>query len=107
MLLLALGQASWAKGLALGGLASAVNFALMAVFLPKAVGRGRGRAEAFSFFSLIIRFAVMGAALALALYYRPAVAVGACAAGLFMVQFTLVAERWLGRVWPAYFAGSR
>ena len=104
--MLALGQPAWAKGLVLGGLASAANFFLMALWLPRSVGVRRGRAEGFSLLSILIRFSVMGAALAAALYFLPRAAAGACAAGLFMVQFTLIAERWLARRWPALFAGS-
>lgn len=43
LLLLLLGQTAHAKGLALGGLASAANFLFMALWLPRVLGRKLGR----------------------------------------------------------------
>ena len=107
LLLFALGEGPWAKGLALGGLASAANFYLMAMMLPRALSEGRARAQGMSLFSILIRFAVMGGALGLAIYRQDTVSVGWCAAGLFAVQLTIIGERILGRFFPAVFAGSR
>ena len=90
---LALGQGSWARGLAVGGLASAANFFLMAWLLPRAVGASRRRAEGWSLASLALRLGLMAAALGLALHWPGQMAPGACAAGLFMVQITLLLER--------------
>ena len=93
LLLLAVGQPAWAKGLAIGGVASAANIFLMALMLPRALGRRRGAAEGMSFLSIVVRFAVMGGALALALTSRGEVSVAATAVALFSVQLVMIAER--------------
>ncbi|MEW5913925.1 MAG: ATP synthase subunit I [Thermodesulfobacteriota bacterium] len=95
LLLLALGQGSWARGLVLGGLASALNFLIMAWLLPRTLKPGRG-ALGGSLVSLVLRLGLMALALALALMYPARVSVFACAAGLFLVQFTLLSDRLLG-----------
>jgi uncharacterized membrane protein len=46
LLLVALGYPAWAKGLAIGGVASAANLFLMALMLPRALGRKRGARKA-------------------------------------------------------------
>lgn len=93
LLLLVLGQPAWAKGLAIGGVASAANLFLMALMLPRVLGRKRGAAEGMSFLSIVIRFAVMGAALALAITSQGKVSVAATAVALFSVQIVMIAER--------------
>lgn len=93
LLLLLAGQAPWAKGLAIGGVASAANLFLMALMLPRVLGRKRGAAEGMSFLSIVIRFAVMGGALALALTSGGKVSVAATAVALFSVQIVMIAER--------------
>jgi hypothetical protein len=90
------GQAAWARGLALGGLASAVNFLIMAWLLPRALDPARRRGQAFTVGSVALRFALMAGALAVALSMPQRVAPLAAAAGLFMVQFTLLSDRLLG-----------
>jgi len=93
LLFVALGNASWARGVILGGLASAANFYLMAMLLPRALGQSRRRAEGFSLFSLVARFGLMALALGLALTHPNKFAVGACAGGLFAVQVTIFLDR--------------
>jgi hypothetical protein len=93
LLLMVLGYTAWAKGLAIGGVASAANLFLMALMLPRALGRKRGAAEGMSFLSIVIRFAVMGGALALALTSNGKVSVAAAAVALFSVQLVMIAER--------------
>lgn len=93
LLLLLAGQPAWAKGLAIGGVASAANLFLMALMLPRVLGRKRGAAEGMSFLSITIRFAVMGGALALALSSQGKVSVAATAVALFSVQIVMIAER--------------
>jgi ATP synthase I chain len=90
------GQAAWARGLALGGLASAANFWLMAWLLPRALDPARRRGQAFTLASVVLRFALMGGALAVALSLPQRAAPLAAAAGLFMVQITLLSDRLLG-----------
>lgn len=98
LLLVALSQTGMAKGLALGALAAAGNFILMAAMLPRAVQTGRGKAEAFSLFSIILRFALMGGALygAFALFGKPGIA--GAAIGLFSVQAAILVDRVQGRL---------
>lgn len=106
LLLVALGQGAWAKGLALGGLVSAANFALMAWLLPRSLGAGRRRAEGWSLVSLALRFLLMAGALGLSLSWPGELSAAACAAGLFMVQITLLLDRltparWREATWGA------
>jgi len=108
LLLLAAGEPAWAKGLALGGLASAANFLLMALLLPRVLRQeGRRGAEGMSFLSVVIRFGLMGLALYVAAVHPQSLSLGACAAGLFAVQATIISDRILGRWFPALSAGSR
>lgn len=93
LLLVVLGYPAWAKGLAIGGVASAANLFIMALMLPRVLGRKRGAAEGMSFLSIVIRFAVMGGALALALSSQGKVSVAATAVALFSVQLVMIAER--------------
>lgn len=97
LLLAVVGYTGLAKGLALGTLASAGNFLLMAWLLPRAVQTGRGKAEAVSFMSLALRFALMGGALFLAFYLFGKPGIGGAALGLFSVQASILAGRWTGR----------
>ncbi|MBU1273747.1 MAG: ATP synthase subunit I [Proteobacteria bacterium] len=90
------GQAAWARGLALGGLASAANFLAMAWLLPRALDPAQRRGQAFTVASVALRFGLMAAALAVALSMPQRVAPLAAAAGLFSVQFTLMSDRLLG-----------
>ena len=107
LLLLALGQTAHAKGLALGGLASAANFVFMALWLPKVLGRKRGLSEALSLLSIVLRFGLMGSALALCLYFPSQFSAAACAVGLFAVQFCLFLDNfWRSRL-AAKLSGSR
>ena len=90
------GQSGWARGLALGGLASAANFLVMAWLLPRALDPAQRRGQAFTVASVVLRFGLMAVALALALSMPQRVAPLAAAAGLFTVQFTLMSDRLLG-----------
>lgn len=90
-----MGNLVWARGLALGSLASAANFALMAWLLPKILNPSRGRAQMLSLGGLSLRFAVMAAALGLALAKPDFMAPLATAVGLFSVQLTIGARRLL------------
>jgi ATP synthase I subunit len=96
LVLLVLGHPAWAKGLALGGLASAANFLLMSWLLPKALDPGRGKTQGLTLVSVALRFAVMALALGLALSNPQRIAIAPCALGLFMVQITLLSDRFMG-----------
>jgi hypothetical protein len=67
----------------------------MAWLLPRVVEPGRGT-PGWSLISLVLRLGLMALALALALVFPARVSVFACAAGLFLVQFTLLSDRLLG-----------
>jgi|GEM_PF-1258876 len=99
LILVVMGRLAWAKGLALGGLVSVVNFTLMAWLLPKALGAGRRRSEGWAFGSLALRFSLMALALGWCLYKPQSLSVAACAAGLFVVQLTLLTNRFLPERW--------
>ncbi|MCF8034268.1 MAG: ATP synthase subunit I [Desulfarculaceae bacterium] len=90
------GQSDWARGVALGAIASVANFLVMAWLLPRALDPARRRGQAFTVVSVVLRFALMAAALAVALSMPARVAPLAVAAGLFMVQFTLLSDRFMG-----------
>ncbi|BEQ17097.1 ATP synthase subunit I [Desulfoferula mesophila] len=96
LILTLIGQASWARGVALGALASAGNFLAMAWLLPRALDPAQRRGQAFTVLSVALRFGLMAAALAVALSMPQRVAPLAAAAGLFTVQFTLLSDRLLG-----------
>ncbi|MCB2228853.1 MAG: ATP synthase subunit I [Desulfarculaceae bacterium] len=96
LVLVLVGQAPWARGVALGAVASVANFLVMAWLLPRALDPARRRGQAFTVVSVALRFGLMAAALAVALSMPARVAPLAVAAGLFMVQFTLLSDRFLG-----------
>jgi len=107
LVLLVTGLTNYAKGAALGGLASALNFYLMAQLLPRTLGRSRRGAEAMSLMSLVLRFALMGAALAICLKFPGQFAVAACIPALFAVQFVILADRFAGGRLLTLASGSR
>ncbi|MDI6795741.1 MAG: ATP synthase subunit I, partial [Desulfatibacillaceae bacterium] len=87
-----LGYPQEGKGFLLGVLASILNFGMMAVALPARVLASSRKASAFkSLSSILLRFAVMGAALA-AGFFLPAVSFFAVAAGLLCVQAAILAD---------------
>ncbi len=88
----ALGQVSWAKGLALGGLGSGANFWLMALLLPKVVDP-KDRASWMGMASWVVRYGVMALALGVCVAFPGQFSFLACAAGLFSVQGGLLLER--------------
>ena len=93
LVLYALGEPAWAKGLALGGLGSALNIGVMALLLPKAVDPLQ-RASWMGVASLAARYGIMALALGVCVLYPGRFAFLACAAGLFSVQLGLVLENW-------------
>jgi len=86
----------WGRGLGLGGLASVVNFWLMAGFLPRTLNPSRGKAEVLSLLSILVRFSVMAAAMGVALIFPQRFSIALTIVGLFMVQITLISGRVLG-----------
>lgn len=96
-LLMLSGHVSLGKGLILGALFSIVNFVLMAVALPLRIGRGRGPSALVSLASIAVRYALLAAPLIFAFNHLQ-FAVSSTAAGLFMVQLSILLEQaWAGR----------
>ena len=90
------GHRSWARGVALGGAASLVNFLAMARYIPRhavRVGSGGQRAAAGRY---TLRMIVAGAALFLAAS-ADGIALGATIPSLFIAQGVLVAGELTGR----------
>ncbi len=96
LVLMLVGEGRWARGVALGGLASVCNFWIMGGLLPRSVGP-QGPSRGWSLASLMGRFILMAAALALAMIFESRVAVGGCIAGLFAVQLTLMTRQVLSK----------
>jgi hypothetical protein len=87
-----LGYPQEGKGFLLGVLASIVNFAMMATALPAKVFAESRKSSAFkSLFSILLRFAVMGAALS-AGFLLSSISFFAVAAGLLCVQAAILAD---------------
>ncbi|MBR9984691.1 MAG: ATP synthase subunit I [Desulfosarcina sp.] len=91
LLFLALGQKEICRGLVLGGVFSAVNFALMGQALRFRLSDNRKVAARRSLLSLLLRYALLAIPLVLAVqsdrFNFPATAVG-----LFMVQLVIMIE---------------
>ena len=95
LILMVLGHAAWAKGLALGGLTSAANFFIMAWLLPRALTPQGRKAQAWSLVSVTSRFGLMAVVVGLALSWPRSLSLPWCLVGLFTVQITLIIGRLL------------
>ena len=89
-------EPAWGRGLALGGVASVLNFAAMAWWLPRTLDSQRRRSEVMSLVSLVGRFALMGGALAVALVFPRRFTFAAAVVGIFSVQINILGEQMLG-----------
>lgn len=91
LLFLAVGQKEICRGLVLGGVFSAVNFALMGQFLRYRLIDNRKAAIRRSFVSLLLRYLLLAIPLVLAVqserFNLPATVVG-----IFMVQLVILIE---------------
>ena len=91
LLFLVLGQKGICRGLVLGGVFSAVNFALMGQMLRHRLSDNRKAATRRSLVSLLLRYALLAIPLILAVrsdrFNFPATAVG-----IFMVQLVIIIE---------------
>ncbi|WP_319406496.1 ATP synthase subunit I [uncultured Desulfosarcina sp.] len=91
LLFLALGQQGICRGLVLGGVFSAVNFAIMGQLIRFRIRDNRKAATRQSLLSLLLRYALLAIPLVLAVrsdrFNFPATAVG-----LFMVQLVIMVE---------------
>ncbi|MCB2188167.1 MAG: ATP synthase subunit I [Deltaproteobacteria bacterium] len=102
------GQAAWARGVGLGGLASVINILVMAKLLHRVFTPGADRNMGWQLASQGIRFGVMAAALGVALVFPARFTPLATAAGLFAVQITIYLDRFLlSRLATAHNLGSR
>ncbi len=79
------------KGLILGALFSIANFSLMSAFIPLRVAPAGRRRSLIVIGSLLLRYVLLAAPVVLA-HFTGWVSVIGVAAGLFMVQFTILAE---------------
>jgi hypothetical protein len=93
--LLLLGFYALGKGFILGSLFSALNFFLMAVFLPVRFGLGRSKSTLISLASLCFRFSLLAIPLILAAK-NTQFAIASTIAGLFMVQIVI----FIDQLWP-------
>ena len=84
------------KGLILGTLFSVLNFYIMALAIPRRIGKGRSKSFFFSMASIYLRYALLAIPLILA-FKQDAFAFSSAAAGLFMVQFAILGDHLLAR----------
>lgn len=89
--MIGIGHPAIGKGFLLGTLLSIVNFILIGASLPKRLAETKRAATGKSFFSLAVRFAIMGGGLYFALSSET-FSFAATAAGLFSVQITILAD---------------
>ena len=91
LLFLVMGQKGICRGLVLGGVFSALNFALMGQMIHHRLGDSRKSATRRSLFGLLLRYALLAIPLVLAVqsdrFNFPATAVG-----IFMVQLVIIIE---------------
>ena len=92
LLFLGLGQKDVCRGLVLGGVFSAINFALMGQLLRYRLADNRKAAAQRSFAALMLRYLLLAVPLVLAVKYErfnlPATVVG-----VFMVQLVILLEQ--------------
>jgi len=92
LVFLAAGQKEICRGLVLGGVFSAVNFALMGQFLHYRLADNRKAAARRSLFALLVRYVLLAVPLVLAVqserFNLPATVVG-----IFMVQLVILIEQ--------------
>ena len=94
--LLLLGYPALAKGLILGTLFSALNFFLMAIFLPMRLGQSRSRSIFISLASICFRFALLAVPLILAAK-NAQFAIASTVIGLFAVPATIIIDQLLSQ----------
>lgn len=85
------------KGLILGTVFSIVNFILMGETLPMRLGKSKGRIFLASLGSILIRYIILAIPVVAAIKFEQ-FNFFAAVAGLFMVQFVLLADHMLGMV---------
>ncbi len=91
LLFLALGQKGVCRGLVLGGVFSAVNFALMGQAIRFRLSDNRKAATRRSLLSLLLRYALLAVPLVLAVR-SDRFNFAATVAGIFMVQLVIMIE---------------
>ncbi len=91
------GQKEICRGLVLGAVFSAINFALMGQALPGRINKEKGKASMTALRGIVLRYAILTIPLVMAIKFKR-FDVPATAAGLFMVQLAILADhffRWL------------
>lgn len=90
-ILIIIGEKAIGKGLILGTLFSVLNFVIMGILIDRQIAKAttKGRAGAFSFLFMLIRFAVLSIPLIIS-YRVEAINFFGTAAGIFMIQFTIL-----------------
>lgn len=89
LMLILLGQKPMGKGLILGTLFSAVNFALAGEWIQFQLGHGKAKTFFLSFGSVIIRYAFIAVPLILAVKLEQ-FNIWATICGIFMIQILIV-----------------
>lgn len=87
-----LGQESVGKGLILGTIFSIVNFILMGETLPLKLGQSKNRAVLTSFGSIFFRYIILAVPLIIGIKFEQ-YNIFAVIAGIFSVQFVIIAEQ--------------
>lgn len=90
-ILIAAGMKAAGKGIVLGSLFSVLNFILMGEMMPARLGAGRKKAVLHAFRSILIRYVILAVPLFISIR-SSAYEFVFTAAGLFFVQFSILAE---------------
>lgn len=86
-----IGYAPIGKGLILGTIFSIINFILMGETLPMRLDKTKGQAFAASLGSMVFRYIILAVPLIIGIKYEP-YNIFAVIAGIFVVQFLILAE---------------
>lgn len=96
-ILIVFGAKPMAKGLILGTIFSIINFVLMGLMLPSRLNRIRKKAILASLGSIWFRYMILALPLIIA-FYSESFDFFTAAAGLFMIQFTILVHHLGGLV---------
>jgi len=97
VILIVFGAKPMAKGLILGTIFSIINFVLMGLMLPFRLNKARKKTFWVSLGSIWFRYIILALPLIIA-FYSESFAFFAAAAGLFMIQFTILVHHLGGMV---------
>lgn len=88
------------KGLILGTIFSIVNFILMGETLPLKIGKTKGKTFMFSLGSIFFRYLILAIPLVIAIKLEQ-YNLFAVVAGIFLVQFSILADHLLDFLWSS------